>query len=342
MSSTGSQRRDQRRRLRRVLESRPRDCRRRPPRPTPACDDGGLRSRGASGAAAGPATLLPTGIGGLCAGDRRRSSCRARGRVAAGGCAGRLFGRPLVRRPAAGSRARSRRPGLLRSARRRPRCRSGWRRCSSSLRPRWRCRAAHAAASPRRLRGPLPGLGLAGRRCFVATACAGSGSARPARAGGLSDATGIASGRDGVGWWVRPGDAARVVSLWAVLPLHERTGDAIWLARRSRPGAYRPRRRGWPRETRGFGGRRRAAWAVGGRARADRDARGGAVGDPRGARRGGRRREAARSRRAQDAGGRRPGAGACRTLGCRRSASSRPTRRRTTTASRSTPTARTR
>jgi hypothetical protein len=45
-----------------------------------------------------------------------------------------------------------------------------------------------------------------------------------------ADATGIGFGPGGLGWWVAlTAIAVAAVSLWAVLPLHERLGTALWL-----------------------------------------------------------------------------------------------------------------
>ncbi|MGI9177451.1 MAG: hypothetical protein ACR2IT_06290 [Pirellulales bacterium] len=46
----------------------------------------------------------------------------------------------------------------------------------------------------------------------------------------LSDATGITLGPDGIGWWIGLATIAfAAVSLWAVLPLHERLATAFWI-----------------------------------------------------------------------------------------------------------------
>jgi len=48
---------------------------------------------------------------------------------------------------------------------------------------------------------------------------------------GIGAADGIAIGPAGIGWWTLAAAAAVTgVSLWAVLPLHERVGTALWLA----------------------------------------------------------------------------------------------------------------
>lgn len=62
------------------------------------------------------------------------------------------------------------------------------------------------------------------------TACSGMVPVGRVVAAVMSDATGIAAGPAGIGWWL--GLAATtlvVVSLWAVLPLHERLATSIWL-----------------------------------------------------------------------------------------------------------------
>ncbi len=47
----------------------------------------------------------------------------------------------------------------------------------------------------------------------------------------VADATGVAFGPGGFGWWVSISAAVLVgVSLWAVLPLHERLATMLWLA----------------------------------------------------------------------------------------------------------------
>ena len=47
----------------------------------------------------------------------------------------------------------------------------------------------------------------------------------------MSDATGVTLGPDGIGWWISAATGAFfIVSLWAVLPLHERTATALWLS----------------------------------------------------------------------------------------------------------------
>ena len=46
----------------------------------------------------------------------------------------------------------------------------------------------------------------------------------------VSDATGIVLGPGGIGWWVIASTVTLgAVAAWAVVPLHERTGTAIWL-----------------------------------------------------------------------------------------------------------------
>jgi hypothetical protein len=47
----------------------------------------------------------------------------------------------------------------------------------------------------------------------------------------ISDATGVTLGPGGIGWWIALAVVAYgSVTLWAVLPLHERSATAIWLA----------------------------------------------------------------------------------------------------------------
>ena len=65
---------------------------------------------------------------------------------------------------------------------------------------------------------------------FLLTACAGVVPVGPLVAAVATDATGIAFGPGGVGWWFSlAGTAYGLVALWAVLPLHERLGTAFWL-----------------------------------------------------------------------------------------------------------------
>lgn len=65
---------------------------------------------------------------------------------------------------------------------------------------------------------------------FLITACAGVVPIGSLVAAVATDATGIAFGPGGAGWWfVLAGTAYGLVALWAVLPLHERLGTAFWL-----------------------------------------------------------------------------------------------------------------
>jgi len=65
---------------------------------------------------------------------------------------------------------------------------------------------------------------------FVITACAGLVPVGRLVGALLADATGITLGPGGIGWWVTLATAAYVaVALWAVLPLHERGATAFWL-----------------------------------------------------------------------------------------------------------------
>ncbi len=66
---------------------------------------------------------------------------------------------------------------------------------------------------------------------LVATACDGVVPVGRLVAAVFSDATGIVLGPNGIGWWVAISSVVIVaVSLWAVLPLHERLATSIWLS----------------------------------------------------------------------------------------------------------------
>lgn len=66
---------------------------------------------------------------------------------------------------------------------------------------------------------------------LVATACDGVVPVGRLVAAVFSDATGIVLGPNGIGWWVAISSLVVVaVSLWAVLPLHERLATSIWLS----------------------------------------------------------------------------------------------------------------
>jgi hypothetical protein len=65
---------------------------------------------------------------------------------------------------------------------------------------------------------------------FVITACAGVVPVGRLVGAAVADATGIAFGPGGSGWWVAlAATAYGTVALWAVLPLHERGATALWL-----------------------------------------------------------------------------------------------------------------
>ncbi|MFM9059534.1 MAG: hypothetical protein ACKOSQ_10495 [Planctomycetaceae bacterium] len=65
---------------------------------------------------------------------------------------------------------------------------------------------------------------------LVLAALAGSVPVGPLVAATLVDATGIVPGPQGIGWWIAVAVTAWVVvAPWAVLPLHERMGTAMWL-----------------------------------------------------------------------------------------------------------------
>ncbi len=66
---------------------------------------------------------------------------------------------------------------------------------------------------------------------LLVTACAGMVPVGRVVAAAVSDATGIVPGPGGIGWWLGLAATSLVaVSLWAVLPLHERLAASIWLA----------------------------------------------------------------------------------------------------------------
>ncbi len=65
---------------------------------------------------------------------------------------------------------------------------------------------------------------------LVLTALAAAVPIGPLVGAFVADASGVVLGPQGIGWWlIVAGTAWIVVALWAVLPLHERTGTAIWL-----------------------------------------------------------------------------------------------------------------
>jgi len=65
---------------------------------------------------------------------------------------------------------------------------------------------------------------------LVITACAGVMPLGRLVGMAMMEATGIAFGPDGLGWWTALASTLLVaVSLWAVLPLHERFATAVWL-----------------------------------------------------------------------------------------------------------------
>lgn len=66
---------------------------------------------------------------------------------------------------------------------------------------------------------------------FMLTACAGQVPVGPLVSAIASDASGVTLGPDGMGWWVlSAGLLYAAVSLWAVLPLHERLATGVWLS----------------------------------------------------------------------------------------------------------------
>lgn len=65
---------------------------------------------------------------------------------------------------------------------------------------------------------------------LLVAACAGAVPIGRVVAAAISDATGIAFGPAGIGWWLGLTAATlATISLWAVLPLHERLATSIWL-----------------------------------------------------------------------------------------------------------------
>jgi len=66
---------------------------------------------------------------------------------------------------------------------------------------------------------------------LVATALAGAVPVGRLVAAAVADATGIVPGPDGIGWWIGIASLSlAAVSLWALLPLHERLATGFWLA----------------------------------------------------------------------------------------------------------------
>jgi hypothetical protein len=64
---------------------------------------------------------------------------------------------------------------------------------------------------------------------LLLTACAGVVPVGSLVGAVVTDSTGIAFGPAGIGWWITLATAAFTpVVLWAVLPLHERRGTAVW------------------------------------------------------------------------------------------------------------------
>jgi hypothetical protein len=65
---------------------------------------------------------------------------------------------------------------------------------------------------------------------FVLAALAGATPVGRLVAAAMTDATGTAFGPEGLGWWIALASTAVVaVTLWAVLPLHERLATGLWL-----------------------------------------------------------------------------------------------------------------
>jgi hypothetical protein len=65
---------------------------------------------------------------------------------------------------------------------------------------------------------------------LLLTACSGAVPLGRLVGAAMADATGVTFGPRGLGWWIGLATVAfSAVSLWAVLPLHERIGTAVWL-----------------------------------------------------------------------------------------------------------------
>jgi hypothetical protein len=226
MSSSAHQRRDQRRRLvvswNRSADS-PEAAAADAPRAMAAYDPEAHPDR-----QRGPATLLPTGIGGLCVAIIAILLPLIAAVAAA--TSGQVFGRPLfvgggrfARTLAAAGAVLDPRGGASLQV---------W------LAQMFLVAAAGVALIVRLMRrhrrddykGRYRAWGWMAS-FFLATACAGVVPIGRLCGAALMDATGIALGPDGVGWWISLATlTAVVVSLWAVLPLHERMATSIWLA----------------------------------------------------------------------------------------------------------------
>jgi hypothetical protein len=65
---------------------------------------------------------------------------------------------------------------------------------------------------------------------LVVAACTGAVPVGRLVAAAVADATGIVLGPEGCGWWVAIASVVvAAVSLWAVLPLHERLATSVWM-----------------------------------------------------------------------------------------------------------------
>jgi hypothetical protein len=226
MSLNGSQRRDQRRRL--VVSwnrSNTGDT------ATAASD---TRPMAAYGPEAhpekqkGPATLLPTGVGGLAL--AAVAMLVPVGAALALAAAGPVFGRPVF--TLEGRFARTMQAAAACFDPRSMQSLAGWLAqvalgvaAAVALIVRLMRRHRRDDYNGRyRAWGWLAGL-------FVITSCAGAVPLGPLVAGLLTDASGVALGPGGIGWWICLATVAYgLVSLWAVLPLHERGATASWLA----------------------------------------------------------------------------------------------------------------
>ena len=225
MSLNGSQRRDQRRRL--VVSWN------RSSRGDSATSVSDARPMAAYGPEAhpekqrGPATLLPTGAGGL-AGAAVVMLVPVVAALALA-AAGPVFGRPVFQLE--GRFARSMQAASACFDPRSMQSLAGW---LSQVALGVAAAVALIVRLMRRHRrddyngryrawGWLAGL-------FVISSCAAAVPLGPLVAAVVTDATGVALGPGGIGWWVCLATVAYgLVALWTVLPLHERGATAFWL-----------------------------------------------------------------------------------------------------------------
>ncbi len=225
MSLKGSQRRDQRRRLvvswkRAATADAAVDANEPRPMAQYAAEADPNRQRG-------PATLLPTGLGGLLLAATAILVPLA-AILAVGGCEP-ILGRPLF--VPGGRFARTIQVAAACFDPRSMQSLAGW------LAQTFLLAAAAVAMIVRLMRrhrqddyhgryrawGWLAGL-------FLITAAAAAVPLGPLVGAAVSDASGIRLGPGGTGWWIVLATVAyAAVSLWTVLPLHERGATAFWM-----------------------------------------------------------------------------------------------------------------